>query len=435
MRFASMVTAIDLHACGEPGRVITGGVLDVPGTTMFEKMQYFERHHDDVRVRLLREPRGYPALCCNVILPPIDPAAAAGFVIMEQTEYPPMSGTNTMCVATALLETGMIPMQEPVTDFLLEAPAGLIGIRAECRDGKVTSITFRNVPAFAALLDAQEVPHLGTVLVDVAWGGMFYMIADAKQFGLRLTPDEGRDLTRISEMVKAATREQFPVVHPDNPAITGPTIAQLSGKRPSVQVLEVPVDGHFVDEGLGVNQVACVGSPRWKRDSELDRDLAVPVVGAPLEEADVRDRSRVLLVGERQGRSLWQVAERGKDFSDHDQRRRTGFDGDRELHPVVFLGCGHAKIRYVRFPEVGALPVRQVRRGCPREYLCVSIEEHAARGKTVTSWTWLGRIRIGAAGSDGNDGAGGKRELTAKVCGKSDHGMLRHGSTRGVKGG
>ena len=229
MRLSGMITAIDLHACGEPGRVITGGVLDVPGRTMFEKMLYFEQHHDDIRLRMLREPRGYPALCCNVILPPTDPAAAAGFVIMEQTEYPPMSGTNTICVATALLETGMIPMREPVTEFLLEAPAGLVGIRAECRDGKVTSVTFRNVPAFAALLDAKvEVPHLGTVTVDIAWGGMFYVIAEAAQFGLRLTPDEGRDITRISEMVKAATREQFPVVHPDNPAITGPTIAQLS---------------------------------------------------------------------------------------------------------------------------------------------------------------------------------------------------------------
>jgi proline racemase len=224
-----MITAIDLHACGEPGRVITGGVPDVPGRTMFEKMQYFKQHHDDLRLRMLREPRGYPALCCNVILPPTHPDAAAGFVIMEQTEYPPMSGTNTICVVTVLLETGMIPMQEPVTEFLLEAPAGLIGIRAGCREGKVTSVTFRNVPAFAALLDAKvEVPQLGTVTVDVAWGGMFYVIADAAQFGLRLTPDEGRDITRISEMVKAATREQFPVVHPDNPAITGPTIAQLS---------------------------------------------------------------------------------------------------------------------------------------------------------------------------------------------------------------
>ncbi len=230
MRLSNMITAVDLHACGEPGRVITGGVLDVPGKTMFEKMKYFEHHHDDIRLRMLREPRGYPALCCNVILPPTNPSADAGFIIMEQTEYPPMSGTNTICVATALLELGMLNMIEPVTRFTLEAPAGLIEIEAQCRNGKVTQVTFKNVPAFAVHLGVHvEVPTLGTVTVDVAWGGMFYAIADASQFGLKLTPDEGKDIVRLTEMIKTATAEQYPVVHPENPEIVGPTIGQLSG--------------------------------------------------------------------------------------------------------------------------------------------------------------------------------------------------------------
>src|SRR5512142_1960172 len=201
MRLTSMISAVDLHACGEPGRVIIGGVLDVPGNTMFEKMRYFEAHADELRLRMLREPRGYPAANCNLVLPPTCPEADAGFIIMEQVEYPAMSGSNTICVATALLETGMVPMREPVTDLVLEAPAGLIRVRAECAGGKVTSVTFRNVPAFAVHLDqAIEVPHLGTVTVDVAGGGMFYVIADAEPFGLRLTPDEGGDIVRIGEM-------------------------------------------------------------------------------------------------------------------------------------------------------------------------------------------------------------------------------------------
>ena len=230
MRLARLINAIDLHACGEPGRVITGGVLDVPGSTMYEKMRHLERYGDDLRQRMLFEPRGYPAMCCNVILPPTRPEAQAGFVIMEPVEYPPMSGTNTMCVATALLESGMVPMQEPVTELVLEAPAGLIRVRATCSNGKVTEVAFRNVPAFAAHLDAHvEVPHLGTVTVDVAWGGMFFVIADATAIGLRLTPDEGRDLVRIGEMIKAAAREQLPVSHPENPGISDITIAELSG--------------------------------------------------------------------------------------------------------------------------------------------------------------------------------------------------------------
>src|SRR5919107_2226779 len=152
MRLANMITAVDTHVCGEPGRVITGGVLDVPGATMFEKRLYLEQHAHGPRKRMPREPRGYPAANCNLLLPPTQPEADAGFVIMEQVEYPPMSGTNTICVTTALLETGMIPMREPITDLTLETPAGLIGVRAECRDGKVPRVAFRNVPAFA--------PHL-----------------------------------------------------------------------------------------------------------------------------------------------------------------------------------------------------------------------------------------------------------------------------------
>jgi proline racemase len=229
MRLTGMVTAVDAHAGGEPGRVIVGGVLDVPGATMFEKRTYFETHADGLRRRMLREPRGYPGLCCNVILPPTRPEADAGFVIMEPVEYPPMSGSNTICVATVLLETGMVPMREPVTDLVLEAPAGLVRIRAEVANGKVGRVTFENVPAFAIHLDAPvEVPRLGTVTVDVAYGGMIYVIADAAPLGLRLTPDEGRDIARVGEMIKAAAREQLPVVHPENPAIDGVTIAQLT---------------------------------------------------------------------------------------------------------------------------------------------------------------------------------------------------------------
>ncbi len=229
MRITNMISAVDAHACGEPGRVIIGGVVDIPGETMFDKKRWIELHRDDLRTRMLREPRGYPAANCNLILPPTHPDADAGFIIMEQTEYPPMSGTNTICVTTVLLETGMLPMLEPVTELVLESPAGLVPVRADVTNGKVTQVTFQNVPAFAVHLDADiEVPTLGTVTVDVAYGGMFYVLSDAVSLGLRLTPDEGRDIVRISEMIKAATQEQLPVIHPENPEIAGVTIALLS---------------------------------------------------------------------------------------------------------------------------------------------------------------------------------------------------------------
>ena len=230
MQVSRMISAVDLHACGEPGRVITGGVLDVPGGTMFEKKTYLEQHADGLRKLMLREPRGYPAANCNLLLPPTNPKAHAGFVIMEQVEYPPMSGTNTICVVTTLIETGMVAADEPTTTIMLDTPAGLVVVQAEVQRGKVKRVTFENVPAFATHLNAKvEVPKLGTVTVDVAYGGMFYVIAEALPLGLRLTPDEGRDIVRVGEMIKAAAREQLPVVHPANPGIRGITIAELTG--------------------------------------------------------------------------------------------------------------------------------------------------------------------------------------------------------------
>ncbi|VUS58410.1 proline racemase family protein [Klebsiella huaxiensis] len=229
MSFKRMFYAVETHA-GEPMRVVTGGVPHIPGNTVYEQMQWLKKNDDQIRKLMLREPRGYPPLCCNLIVPPKHPDAAMGYIIMEQVEYPVMSGGNTISVATVLLETGMLPMQEPVTEFMLEAPAGLIGIRAECHNGKVTNVTFKNVPAFAAHLDAViDVPELGKVTVDVAWGGMFYVIADVRQFDwIKLVPEQGAEIARVSSLILRAAQDQLPVEHPDYPGV-GITISQLSG--------------------------------------------------------------------------------------------------------------------------------------------------------------------------------------------------------------
>jgi len=237
VQFSRMISAVDAHACGEPGRVIIGGVPDVPGKTMFEKKVYFETHADSLRKLMLREPRGYPASNCNLILPPTHPDADAGFIIMEQVEYPPMSGTNTICVVTVLLETGIVPVTGRIMRLKLDTPAGLIEVEAEIENSKVTRVTFQNVPAFAVHLDASiEVQGLGTVKVDVAYGGMFYVIADAEPLGIRLIPEEARDIVRVGEMIKTAAQEQLLVAHPENPAISGITIAQLSAPSSTPEV-------------------------------------------------------------------------------------------------------------------------------------------------------------------------------------------------------
>jgi proline racemase len=230
VRVSRMITAVDAHAGGEPGRVITGGIGPIPGDNVFEQMLHLRDQQDEIRKLMLREPRGYPGLCCNLLVPPTDPDADMGFIVMEQMEYAAMSGSNTICVTTVLLETGILPMVEPITELTLEAPAGLVKVRADCADGKVTRVTFENVPSFALHLNVPvEVPNLGTVKVDIAWGGMMYVLFEGWQVGLNLTPDEGADCVKYGEMVKAATREQYPSVHPDNPELAGPTIAMITG--------------------------------------------------------------------------------------------------------------------------------------------------------------------------------------------------------------
>ncbi|HTW99679.1 MAG TPA: proline racemase family protein [Acidimicrobiales bacterium] len=248
------ILAVDAHAAGEPGRVIVGGVAEVPGSTMFEKMRYLAAHHDDLRLRMLREPRGYPAANCNLLLAPSNPEAVAGFVIMEQVEYPPMSGSNTICVATVLVETGIVEAVEPLTTFALDTPGGLVAVEATVAGGKVAQVRFENVPAFAIALDQPvEVPGIGTVRVDLAYGGMLYVIAQAADLGVELEPGAGRDLVRVGECVKAAAREQSPIAHPEHPEDVGPTIACLVG----------PPSGPHADQRNAV--VVSTGTLDWDR--------------------------------------------------------------------------------------------------------------------------------------------------------------------------
>ena len=317
MVFARRITAVDAHACGEPGRVIVDGVTDVPGDTMFDKMVHLREHDDALRMLMLREPRGYPAANCNLLLPPTHPDADAGFVIMEQTEYPPMSGTNTVCVTTVLLETGIVEAVEPVTELVLETPAGLVRVTAQVDNGKVIGVTFRNVPAFAVHLDATvKVPELGTVRVDVAWGGMFYAIADASAFDLELVPSEGVRIARIGEMIKAAAREQLPVAHPETPAITGISISQLSGpphdprahRRNAVVVSTGALDwsrpetwtGALDRSPCGTGTCAAMAVLHARGDLRLHEDfvhegiLGTRFVGRLVEETTVGDRPAVV---------------------------------------------------------------------------------------------------------------------------------------------
>src|ERR1700712_3133104 len=202
MRIARVIHCVDAHAEGEPSRIVVGGVLDVPGTTMLEKMRALEAD-DRLRRVLLFEPRGSAPLSADVVFP--SAVADAGFVIMESSSYEGMSGTNTLNTALALLETGMVEMVEPVTELTLEAPAGLVKVRAECSDGRVERMTFENVPSFALHLSAPvEVPDVGTLHVDVAYGGAFCAFVDAEALGFAIVPGAARRLAPRGGRVRPA---------------------------------------------------------------------------------------------------------------------------------------------------------------------------------------------------------------------------------------
>ncbi len=230
MRWQRRISVVDAHAEGEVGRVITGGVLNVPGATMFDKKRHLETEDDGLRRFVLFEPRGGVAMSANLILPPVHPEADLGMIIMESVDYPPMSGSNAMCVVTVALETGLIAMQEPETRLVLDTPAGLVPVRAACRDGKCESVTLDNVPSFLARGDvALEVAGLGTVSVDVAYGGAFFAIVDATALGFQMTTDEARDMVEMGEKIKAAVAEQAPAAHPENPEIQGAAFTLFGG--------------------------------------------------------------------------------------------------------------------------------------------------------------------------------------------------------------
>jgi proline racemase len=224
------ITVIGCHAEGEIGDVIVGGVAAPPGATMMAKKLAFERDCDHIRRRLIQEPRGSVARHVNLLLPPTRPDCAYGAIIMEPTEYPPMSGSNTMCIATVLLETGRVPMREPVTRFSLDMPGGMIDITAECSSGKCLSVTIANVPSMALALDVPlDVAGHGRITVDIAYGGMIYAIADATALGFAIVPGEARALADLGERIREAARAQHPIAHPTLPDVRDVSIVQIAG--------------------------------------------------------------------------------------------------------------------------------------------------------------------------------------------------------------
>lgn len=220
---------VSCHAEGEVGDVIVSGVDPPPGDTLWEQRTFIESD-GSLRRFVLNEPRGGVFRHVNLLVPPIDPRAQMGWIIMEPEDTPPMSGSNSICVATVLLNTGILPMSEPETHLVLEAPGGIVEARAQCQDGKAKRITITNVPSFADQLGAAlEVEGVGTLTVDTAYGGDSFVIVEASAFGFEIVPSEARDIAEMGMKVTRAANEQLGFTHPENPDWSHISFCQFAG--------------------------------------------------------------------------------------------------------------------------------------------------------------------------------------------------------------
>jgi proline racemase len=215
MRWKKTLQLVDVHCEGEIGKVITGGVLDIPGKTMLDKMNYINEVDDSLRRLVVLEPRGCLQMSVNLLLPPTRPEAQAGFIVLQADKAHPMSGSNCICVVTALLELGILPMEEPYTTVVLDTPAGLVTARAHCADGRCVSVSLDMVPSFVEHLDVViQTDEFGPIKVDIAFGGVYYALIDVEQVGLSIEPGKARELADAGVRLRGIINEQVSVKHP-----------------------------------------------------------------------------------------------------------------------------------------------------------------------------------------------------------------------------
>ena len=253
MKSNELIQIVSCHAEGEVGNVIVEGVTPPPGENLWEQASWI---HQDQRLRqyVLNEPRGGVFKHVNLLVPARNPKAIKGFIIMEPEHTPPMSGSNSICVATVLLNTGIVKMQEPVTEFILEAPGGLVPIKAFCENGKAKSIEIQNVASFADKLDVNlEVEGVGTLIVDTAYGGDSFVLVNATELGFEIKPDEAKDISEIGAKITAAANQQLEFTHPENSDWSHISFCELA----------LPI---FEEEGIKVSRNTVVIDP-----GKLDR--------------------------------------------------------------------------------------------------------------------------------------------------------------------
>ncbi len=306
MRSSKTVHVISAHAEGEVGDVIVGGVTPPPGDTLWDQRSFIARDNT-LRHFVLNEPRGGVFRHVNLLVPPKHPEADAAFIIMEPEDTPPMSGSNSICVSTVLLDGGILPMQEPETKLTLEAPGGLVRVRAECKDGKAERIFVQNLPSFADQLDAQvEVAGIGTLTVDTAYGGDSFVVVDAEKLGFEIVDSEARDIARLGVAITNAANDQLGFHHPENPdwrhisfcAFCGPLTRTKTGFRGKSAVAIQPGKVDRSPTGTAVSArmalMAARGIMKTGQSFEVESIIGSSFTGRILGETQVGQRAAIL---------------------------------------------------------------------------------------------------------------------------------------------
>ncbi len=293
MRLARTLTGVEVHAEGEQGTCYLGGVFEIPGATMRDKLHHVNEVDDSLRRFLCHEPRGRPQTSANLVFASTDPEADAGFIILQADRAHAMSGSNTICVVTALLETGAVAMREPETTVVLETAAGLVRTVATCRDGRCERVTLDGVPSFVEQLDVPlDVPGFGAITVDVAYGGCYYLLVDAAQLGLSLDRANARDVVDAAAAIRAAADGIVRVQHPEVPEIDFISYAMLigdddpaAGKLRGATVCNGRVDRSPCGTGNSA-RLACMAArgqastgSRFTATSLIDSEFGVEIVG------------------------------------------------------------------------------------------------------------------------------------------------------------
>ena len=305
MQTSRWITTVDTHTDGEPTRIITGGIAPLRGATMLERLDDFRERMDDIRTALITEPRGHKDMYGCMLTHPVAPGAAWGVFFMDNAGYMTMCGHATVGVSTALAELGMVTVEEPLTRFTLETPAGLVEATVRMKDGRAKSVSFKNVPAYAESLDVElSVPGIGTVTVDIAYGGNWFAFFDADEIGLELSLENIRNVVDVGMRVMEAANDQLSVQHPEVPmsnriniatAITAPSDPERTYRN-----VHIFGAGQFDRSPGGTGTCARMAVLRAKGRLEVGEDVWVESVtdgvfrGRILDDTTVGDHKAVV---------------------------------------------------------------------------------------------------------------------------------------------